>query len=260
MTSEGRAVHKLDTSPLAQAMKQTQEARPGRRRRRPTGAPPPLPKSVGTTGKWWLVALASFLVWLVAVAIIPELRRQTYRFDSEVLQFIVGLRTAWLTDVLTAIDRIATGWAFTAIALSLLVLQMAFKRWRHLFTFIGAITLAYLFGSFLYDAFARPRPLGVTIIGRWAGFSMPSPPVAILAMVLIGYVYSMVPSGRRRQRAKLAIAAILALVSFARLYLGVDNPLDTFVGLVLQSSIEDLSSELVPPIRSDVIHGIQLCE
>ena len=30
----------------------------------------------------------------------------------------------------------------------------------------------------LYDAFSRPRPYGVTTIGRWAGFSMPSPPVA----------------------------------------------------------------------------------
>jgi membrane-associated phospholipid phosphatase/tRNA A-37 threonylcarbamoyl transferase component Bud32 len=247
MKNESRAGHELATPPGAQAMKQTQEARPTRRRRRPTGAPPPLPKSVGPTGKWWLVALASFLLWLGAVAIIPELRRQTYRFDTEVLEFIAGLRTAWLTNVLTTIDRIATGWAFTAIALTLLVLQIVFRRWRHLFTFVGAIALAYLFGSFLYDAFARPRPFGVTIIGRWAGFSMPSPPVAILAMVLIGYVYSMVPSGRQRQRAKLAIAAFLALVSFARFYLGVDNPFDTLVGLVLGITVPLVAFRMFTP-------------
>jgi hypothetical protein len=69
----------------------------------------------------------------------------------------------------------------------------------------------------LYEAFSRPRPFGVTTIGPWAGFSMPSPPVAVLAMVLMGYVYSMVPSGRSRQRAKIAMATIIALVAFARL-------------------------------------------
>ena len=35
----------------------------------------------------------------------------------------------------------------------------------------------------LYEHFARPRPYDVTIIGRWGGFSMPSPPVAVLAVV-----------------------------------------------------------------------------
>jgi tRNA A-37 threonylcarbamoyl transferase component Bud32 len=148
---------------------------------------------------------------------------------------------------MTAIDRFATGWAFTGMAIILLVLQMAFRRWRHLFTFIGAISLAYLFGALLYDAFARPRPFGVTIIGRWAGFSMPSPPVAILAMVLIGYVYSIVPSGRKRQQTKVAVAIVLALVSFARFYLGVDNPFDTLVGLVLGIAVPLVAFRMFTP-------------
>jgi membrane-associated phospholipid phosphatase/tRNA A-37 threonylcarbamoyl transferase component Bud32 len=223
------------------------QATPSRRRRRPTGAPPPLPKRIGETGKWWVTALVVFLLWLLIVVLVPQVRRQTYRFDTEILQTIASLRTAWLTDVMTAIDRLATGWAVTGLAVVLLVLQMAFRRWRHLFTFVGAIALAYLFGSFLYDAFARPRPFGVTIIGRWAGFSMPSPPVAILAMVLMGYVYSMVPSGRQRQRAKIALAAILALVSFARFYLGVDNPFDTLVGLVLGITVPLVAFRLFTP-------------
>jgi membrane-associated phospholipid phosphatase/tRNA A-37 threonylcarbamoyl transferase component Bud32 len=223
------------------------KATSSRRRRRPTGAPPPLPKQIGDTGKWWVTALAVFLLWVLIVVLIPEVRRQTYRFDTEILQLIASLRTAWLTDVLTAIDRLATGWGLTILAMMLLVLQMAFRRWRHLFTFVGAIAVAYLFGSFLYDAFARPRPFGITIIGRWAGFSMPSPPVAILAMVLMGYAYSMVPSGRRRQRAKIALAAILALVSFSRFYLGVDNPFDSLVGLVIGITVPLVAFRMFTP-------------
>ena len=218
-----------------------------RRRRRPTGAPPPLPKRIGRSGKWWVVALVVFSVWLLVVVLVPEVRRQTYRIDTEILQSIASLRTEWLTDVATAIDRLATGWAITIVGLSLLVLQMVFRRWRHLFTFIGAIAIAYLLGSFLYDSFARPRPFGVAIIGRWAGFAMPSPPVAILAMVLIGYVYSMAPSGRHRQRAKIVMAVILSLVAFSRFYLGVDNPFDTVVGLVLGITVPLVAFRMFTP-------------
>jgi membrane-associated phospholipid phosphatase len=218
-----------------------------RRRRRPTGAPPPLPKSVGRTGKWWLLALGVFTLWLGVLVTVPQVRRQTYRFDTEVLQLLANLRTCWLTEVLTFIDRLATGWGLTLLAVMLLVLQAAFRRWRHLFTFVGAVFITYGLGAQLYQAFARPRPFGVTIIGRWAGFSMPSPPVAILAMVLIGYVYTMAPPGRPRQRAKLAMAAILALVSFARLYLGVDNPFDVLVGLVLGIAIPLVAFRLFTP-------------
>ena len=204
-----------------------------RRKRRPTGAAPPLPKQVGKTGRWWLIILGGFALWIAILVAFPAVRRLTYRADTEVLQSIANLRTAWLTDVMTVVDRLATGWALTVSAVLLLALQMTFKRWRHLFTFIGAITAAYLVGSILYDAFARPRPFGVTIIGRWAGFAMPSPPVAILAMVLMGYVYSLVPAGHHRQRAKVVLAAILGSVAFARFYLGIDNPFDTLVGLAL---------------------------
>ena len=42
--------------------------RVARRQRRPTGAPPPLPKKIGLTGKLWLAAVllvvVSGLVWL----------------------------------------------------------------------------------------------------------------------------------------------------------------------------------------------------
>jgi hypothetical protein len=160
-----------------------EETARGRRRRRPTGAPPPLPKKVGRTGKWWLIAMVVFSLWLGVLVLVPQVRRQTYRFDTEVLQFLASVRTGWLTEVMSFLDRLATGWALTAVAMTLLVLQMIFRRWRHLFAFVGAVFITYQLGALLYNAFSRPRPFGVTIIGRWAGFSMPSPPVAILAMV-----------------------------------------------------------------------------
>ena len=54
----------------------------GRRRRRPTGAPPPLPRSIGTSGKLWLAALAVLLVWAVLSIVSTPSLRITDRVDS----------------------------------------------------------------------------------------------------------------------------------------------------------------------------------
>ena len=222
-----------------------------RRRRRPTGAPPPLPKSLGTTGKVWLAGLATLIGWTIVLLLSPAARRLTERVDTAVLQQVVRLRTPWLTDIATTIDRLATGWAFTVVAVVMIVLQMAFRRWRHLFTFLLSIVVVELIGSSLYDAFSRPRPYGVTAIGRWAGYSLPSPPVGMLAAVLVGVAYTLVPAGRPRRRAKVIIALLLAMLAGARLYLGVDHPSDILVGLALGVAIPLAGFRLFTP--NDVV-------
>jgi membrane-associated phospholipid phosphatase/tRNA A-37 threonylcarbamoyl transferase component Bud32 len=206
-------------------------------RRRPTGAPPPLPKHIGVTGKAWLVVLAALLVWVVLALAVDEVLHVTDRIDSAVLRAIAGVRTGWLTDTATAIDRVLSGWWLTALAIALVLGQMVFKRWRHLFVFLGSVLLLELVGVLIYEAFTRPRPYDVTIIGRWAGASMPSPPVALLATVLVGVVYSLVVPGRPRTIAKWAVAAVLGAFALSRLYLGVDHPSDIVVGLALGVAI-----------------------
>ena len=42
----------------------------------------------------------------------------------------------------------------------------------------------------------------MTTIGRWAGFSSPSPPAVVLAAVLVAILYSLVPAGRPWNKAK----------------------------------------------------------
>jgi membrane-associated phospholipid phosphatase/tRNA A-37 threonylcarbamoyl transferase component Bud32 len=207
------------------------------RRRRPTGAPPPLPKAVGRTGKLWLVAVAALMGWVIVLFASPAARRLTDRVDAAALRQIARLRTGWLTDVMSEVDEVGTGWTLTALAIGTIALQMVFRRWRHLFTFLAAIVVLEVVGDILYHDFSRPRPYDVTAIGRWAGFSFPSPPVAVLATVLVGVAYSLVPAGRRRRRAKWAIAATLGLLAGARLYLGVDHPFDVLVGVVLGVAI-----------------------
>ena len=108
-----------------------------------------------------------------------------------------------------------------------------FKRWRHLVTFLVYLTFLGLVGTGVLLLTKRPRPYGVTIIGDWIGFSMPSFPVAILAACLMGIAYSLVVPGRPRGWAKIVIAVVLVAVTFARLYLGVDHPTDVVWAVVL---------------------------
>jgi membrane-associated phospholipid phosphatase/tRNA A-37 threonylcarbamoyl transferase component Bud32 len=221
--------------------------RQDRRRRRPTGAPPPLPKAMGRTGKVWLVALVALLGWLIVLFVSPAAMRLTDRVDAAALRPIARLRTEWLTDLMTAVDRISTGWTLTVLALGTIVAQMVFRRWRHLFTFLASFVVLEVIGSIIYEKFSRPRPYDVTAIGRWGGYSFPSPPVGVLAGVLVAMVYSLVPAGTPRRWAKLAAGVVLGALACARLYLGVDHPFDILVGLALGVAIPLVAFRMFTP-------------
>ena len=203
------------------------------RQRRPTGSAPPLPRSIGATGKAWLCAGVVVLVWLIILAASEAARDATDRVDTAILEVVANLRADWLTPIVNRIDRFATGWAVTLVGLGTVVALIVFRRWRHLITLLGTLIVIEFVRGVLYTAYARPRPYGVTAIGRWAGFSFPSPPVVILSAVLMGVVYTLVVPGRPRQRAKYIVAGVLAVVCLSRMYLGVDHPFDLVLALII---------------------------
>ena len=208
-----------------------------RRRRRPTGAAPPLPRRLGRAAKAWLAALAVLGAVLAVVLVSPTARHAGARVDTAVVRALAEIRTAWLTEAARFVDRVATGWTRTAASLALVLALIAFKRWRHLFTFLGSIVVLELVAIVLYQALTRPRPFDVTIIGRWAGYSSPSAPVLVLAAVLVAAVYTMAPAGRPRARARGAAVAVMVVASLARVYLGVDHPFDIVLAVALGVAI-----------------------
>jgi tRNA A-37 threonylcarbamoyl transferase component Bud32/membrane-associated phospholipid phosphatase len=212
-------------------------ARRTRRRRRPSGAPPPLPRQIGWTGKGWLVAVAVLVGWLIVTAVSEWARRVTDQIDAAILRGFARLRTEWLTDVMRAVDRAATGWWMFGIAAALVVLMVVFRRWRHLFTFLGSVMVLEVIGLTMIDAYSRPRPYDVTAIGRWRGFSLPSATAAVVTFTIVGAIYTMTVPGRPRQIAKVIGLTAGGVVVFARLYLGVDHPFDVLVGAALFAAI-----------------------
>ena len=95
--------------------------------------------------------------------------------------------------------------------------------------------------------YARPRPYDVTQIGRWEGYSLPSATVAIVSFTVVGVIYAVVVPGRPRTIAKFVGFAVVALVVFARLYLGVDHPFDVLTGVAIGVVIPLLAFRFFTP-------------
>ena len=202
-------------------------------RRRPSGEPPPLPHHLGRTGKFWLIMVAYFVITAIGVLTFPTFLRFFERWDTERLRWLVSIRTPWLTKMALAVNVLTTSWVIRLLRWGTFAALIAFRRWRHLFVFVGAIIVLELLTYQLGLGIGRGRPLGVTILTSWTGYSTPSQPVASLAITLIGMAYTLVVPGKHRYQAKWAIGIILVAVCFSRMYLAVDQPTAATFGAIL---------------------------
>ena len=215
---------------------QTAAHRTGRKRR-PTGAPPPLPHPFAISTAAWLILALAVLATAFLVSLHSSALRVDDRFSTWVLRGLAGIRTPWLTDVAVGIKNAGSGWGVTILGFLAVALIMVFRRWRHLLVFVCSLFFIEIVGQWIYEALSRPRPFGVPIIASWGGYSAPSPPVTVLTVFLIGIVYCLVVPGRPRTQAKVAIAVLIAVFALARMYLAVDHPGDVLLGAALGVAI-----------------------
>ena len=217
-----------------------------RRRRRPSGEPPPLPKHLNASGKWWL-ALSGLVVvaWIVVVV-----TGSTTHFDvadTRMLQAIADVRTPWLTRVAEVAGVLATPAAIYVLWLTNWLLLVVLRRWRHLFVWIGVGIIVVNIGASMASTLQRPRPYEIEILGSWAGFSMPSLPMTVLSAFLVSTAYSLVPAGRYRTIAKWVIAGLLVVTAVSRLYLAQDHPTDVVAGIILGVAVPLAAFRLLTP-------------
>src|SRR5215207_9389069 len=218
------------------------------RRRRPTGQPPPLPRSIQPTGVWWAAA-AVVLIALARITFGPargSLGVAVTVWDDAVVRWLAGLRLPGLTGLMEAIVA-STGSVGTVEVLrwATVIALLVLRRFRHLLVFVGSF-LAVLLAVRLATV-DRPRPFGVDHLGSWAGWAMPSRPVAILAATLVGVLYTLVPVGRWRQLGKWVATGLVAAFALARVHLGVDAPSDAIVGAVIGVAVSVAAYRLFVP-------------
>ena len=207
------------------------------RQRRPTGAPPPLPHPIAISTTAWLIVAVIIVAGAFLFSELTPWLRVGDRASTWFLSLLADVRTPWLTDVAGAIKTAGSSWGATVIGLSVVVLTMVFRRWRHLLVFVGSFFFLGIAGNLIYNGLSRPRPYGVTIISGWGGYSAPSQPVAALTIFLMGAVYCLAVPGRPRTYTKAAVALVIAVFCLARLYLGVDHPDDALLGAAFAVAI-----------------------
>jgi tRNA A-37 threonylcarbamoyl transferase component Bud32 len=223
--------------------------RQARRRRRPSGAPPPLPRHLETTGVGWLLAA----VGLVAVFTISFAASRNGAAmavtvaDDRVVRWLAGLRDGWLAAGM-AVAAFPAGWlASKILAWCIVVPLLVFRRIRHLVVYVVALGVTLQLTLVLSAVLKRPRPFGVVIDGSWNGYALPSVPLAILAANLVSVLYVLVPEGRWRQVGKWAATAIVALAALGRVALGLDTPTDALLGAVIGVTVPLLAYRWFTP-------------
>jgi membrane-associated phospholipid phosphatase len=205
------------------------------RRRRPTGAAPPLPYRLQSSGVGWLVA-AVVLVALTVAVFARGLRGPAVAvtvIDDAVVRWLAGLVGPGLVAPVRGLAGVASWWVLWALSYGLLLALLVLRRWRHLIVWLVVAQLGYFLTFGLAMIARRPRPFGVDIRSSWGGWAMPSVQVAFLTAGLMTVLYTLVPEGRWRNLGKGVVAGLVTLVVLARMALGVEAPTDVLVGVVL---------------------------
>ena len=201
------------------------------RRRRPSGEPPPLPRHIDHSIRWYLL-LAGVAGVLWAGMSVPAILGLITRADLTVLRAVATVRTAWLTRLMLDVNALASPWVRLVLFGTMAVL-VAFRRFRHLAAYVVIVPAAALLLSAMMLEIGRMRPVGIQILGPWQGYAQPSRPVALLTLALMGILHTLVPTGRWRNRGKWAAAIIIATFCAARLYLAVDHATDQLTALII---------------------------
>jgi membrane-associated phospholipid phosphatase/tRNA A-37 threonylcarbamoyl transferase component Bud32 len=223
----------------------TQISRSGRRRR-PSGEAPPLPRAL-ITGRYWLAATGLvLLLWLAAFAS-RTTNNYILAFDLSLLDWVSRLRTDALTDVMQGLHALGSRWTIRVLFWTTVLVLVVFRRFRHLFVFVGAVVGVIVLSSLLAYLFMRPRPLGAEILGHWTGAALPSRPVAVFTAMLVGMLYSLVPQGRLRQVAKLVVGLLVAALSVSLVYLAVHSATDVLFGLIIGVTIPLVAFRMLAP-------------
>ena len=216
------------------------------RRRRPSGEPPPLPREVHRSTRWYVVAgliTAGFSTLLATRAFFVGVTD----VDLAIVRAVERARFDVLTTVARKVDGLSSPWTARAIAWLTIVALLVYRRFRYLAVYLAVMLIGLFGGAVLSTVIGRMRPAGVSTLTGWDGYAYPSRPVLGLALVLAGVLYTVVPAGPWRDRGKWAAALVLALFGLTRVYLAVDHPTDLLAALVIGWGLPVVAFRTITP-------------
>jgi tRNA A-37 threonylcarbamoyl transferase component Bud32 len=192
-----------------------------RRLRRPSGEPSPLPHPIYRSGRVYVVltVLAS-VVWIASRST-PALGDAVHDVDTAVATVLRHLDGRVVHRLADAVGVLGSRWTWRIIRWTTIIGLIATRRMRHLLV-LGVVVLAVTTATTPLASSSAPQP---------------SRTVALLGVSLIGAVYTLAPRGRPRNRAKVIVGAVMAVMIGARLLLAVDTASGVAFGLLVGMAI-----------------------
>ncbi len=225
----------------------------GARRRRPSGEPPPLPRTLATATRVPLAVVAATAVLEVAL-LAPSLRAAVTRVDVAVVGAVEPLRVEALLPAMAWAAETGADWAVRGLFWGTLLVLLVVRRFSHLVAYLAVLLLVSLLGAVLAVGQGRMRPAGVELLGSWDGYSHPSLPVAQLAVVLVGALHTLVPAGPWRRRGAFAAAGLVGALCLVRLLLGTDHPTDLLAAVGLGWALPVVAFRTALPDEAFPVH------
>ena len=207
-----------------------------RRRRRPSGEPPPLPHAPG-----WRTALAAIIAVVVAgIVLTAAYAKGVPPLDDEILEAAAELRDTWVADVAEVLSWFAEPFGTTILRLVLIATLVVVMRSRHLVLALIAFSVMDLLLSALTVSLPAPE---VGTVGTTSTFYFPAYPVAGLAITVAAMAFALAPVGTARRRALWGAALFIAAVVVSRMILGQTYPIaalySAFLGFAIAPALFD---------------------
>ena len=168
----------------------------------------------------WLTGALLAILILVAVPFL-DVAGHIGRFDAAILRTVENLRIESLNPwVVNLEELLGSELTIAILRWSMLLALLVLKRFRHMFVYFGSILAVGAVSTIFSAMFSRARPVEIEILGQWEGPSMPSKPIAALAVTLVSILYTLIVPGRYREWGKRIVGVILGLFVVCRLYHG----------------------------------------
>ncbi len=179
-----------------------------------------------------LLAVAAVLTAVVAAGRAESL---VQRVDDRWLDWMVAIRTPWLTRVAEVFSVLGGPVVMVPLRLAVIGALAWQRRWLQFGAFLGAVVTSELCIGPLKAVIDRPRPPDSLIITHSPAF--PSGHAIAGSVTAIGLVVVLEPAGSRRMRWTIAAAVFATLMAISRTYLGAHWLSDVVAGACLGTGV-----------------------
>ena len=179
-------------------------------------------------GKWILVMLLLVLFALLGFGI-----SVIHPIDAAISVAVSSLRSPLMTNTFTVLTYLASPAALVFFSLLLILMIREQKYWTPI---LANLSISVFLNLGLKDVFMRARPTEISQLVVETNFSFPSGH-AMAAMCFYGFIIYLISRSPRlarfRRPLSSALGALIALIGFSRVYLGVHYTGDVLAGYAI---------------------------